>query len=137
MNWRVMPLMLACFLSSCTALPTERQLVGTWTAPEKWTRDNASGVMISHSKQMRDFRLAANHTFTWSRHGRRPTEFGHWDLSGRYLITWYNHTARGRDAGFRFRDKITKVTPEELVYIQSEDSGPDAAGVDVHLTRRW
>ena len=76
--------------------------------------------MITHSKQTVDLKLAADHTFAWSLDGRQRTDFGHWQLAGRYLVSRFSNAARGRKAGFPFRDKIIKVTPQELVYIQSK-----------------
>ena len=47
-------------LAACNTLPTERQLIGTWTAPKSSTESD--GVTL-HSKQMVDLTLRADHTF--------------------------------------------------------------------------
>jgi hypothetical protein len=86
MNRLVASLAFSFLLTACNALPTERQLIGTWTTPESFTQ-NEFGVTQSHSKQMVDLTLTPDHRFTWSLHGGRPTDFGRWQLHGRYLIS--------------------------------------------------
>ncbi len=131
MNSLVAPLALSFLLTACAALPTERQLVGTWTIPES-TRLNEFGIAKSHSKQMMDLTLAPDHRFTWSRHGGRRTDFGRWQLQGRYLISEFSNPGKRRKVGYPYRDRIIKLTRQELVYLQGED----APGENVHLTRR-
>ena len=112
-------------------MPTERQLVGTWTAPESSTE--VKGVEQSHSKQMIDFTFAPGHIFYGGLHGRRPTDFGRWQLDGQYLIFEFTNRAKGHKVAYPYRDKIIKLTSHELVYIQGEDD----PGEKVHLTRRF
>src|ERR1051325_5287147 len=66
-----------CFLSACSTLPAERQLIGMWTRPETETvSHNEFGMTRSYSKQMVDLTLRPDHTFVWSLHGGRRTDFG-------------------------------------------------------------
>jgi hypothetical protein len=134
MNWLITSLAISTLLTACGSLPAEHQLVGTWTRPEtEKTVNDGITIRRSYSKQMVDLTLRPDHTFMWSLHGGRRTDFGHWHLSGRYLISEFSNPGKGRKAGYPYRDKITKLTPNELVYVQSED----APGEEVHLTRRW
>lgn len=133
MNWLVASLAISASLTACSSLPVEHQLVGTWTRPEtEKTVNDGITIRRSYSKQMVDLTLSPDHTFVWSLHGRRRTDFGRWHLSGRYLISEFSNPGRGRKAGYPYRDKVTKLTPNELVYVQGED----APGEEVHLTRR-
>ena len=133
MNWLVASLAVPALLTACSTLPAEHQLVGTWTAPAKETTIN-DGLTItrSYSKQMVDLTLRPDHTFVWSHDGGRPTDLGRWHLSGRYLISEFSNRGMGRKAGYPYRDKIIKLTPKELVYVQGEDT----ADIEVHLSRQ-
>jgi hypothetical protein len=117
-------------LNACSALPTERQLVGTWTAPKSSTE--IKGVEQAHSKQMIDFTFSPDHNFVWGLHEQRPTSAGRWQLRGRFLITEYTTPAKGHKLAYPYRDKIIKLTSQELIYVQGEDD----PGAEVHLTRR-
>ena len=92
--------------------------------------------MISHSKQMMDVAFNSDHTFAWSRHGHRPTDVGHWQLRGRYLIWTFTSPAKGRKPGTSYHDTILKLTDQALIYVQGKDSNAAAVGEEVHLTRR-
>lgn len=99
----------------------DRASVGTWTIPESTTL-NEFGIAQSHSKQMADLTLTPDHRFTWSRHGGRRTDFGRWQLRGRYLISEFSNPGKRRKVGYPYRDRIIKLTPQELVYVQGEDA---------------
>jgi hypothetical protein len=133
MNRFIASLAVPALLTACSILPTEHQLVGTWTRPakEKTVNDGLT-ITRSYSKQMVDLTLRPDHTFVWSLHGGRPTDFGRWHLSGRYLISEFSNRGKSRKTGYPYRDRIIKLTPQELVYVQGED----APGEEVHLTRR-
>jgi hypothetical protein len=118
------------FLTACSTLPTERQLIGTWTAPK--SSIESDGVRLSHSKQMIDLTLTPDHRFVWSVRGQGPTDFGRWQLDGRRLITEYANRGKGHKVAHEYRDKIIKVSPNELIYVQGEDE----TGEEVHLTKR-
>ena len=118
-------------LAGCNTLPTERQLIGTWTAPERITL-NESGIEQSHSKQIVALTLRPDHTFVWTSRGKRRKDFGRWYLSGRYLVSEFNNPGRDRKTHYPYRDKIIKLTSQELIYVQGED----APGETVHLTKR-
>jgi hypothetical protein len=129
---RLAALIAALFsLAACNTLPTDRQLVGTWTAPESSTQ-NQSGITLSTSKQMVDITLAPDHSFFSGLHGRRPKDFGRWHLYGWLLIWDFTNPAKGHRVGHPYRDRIIKISPRELVYLQGEDD----PGLEVHLTRR-
>ena len=132
---RAISLAFAIFLSACSGIPTEKRLIGTWTAPERETR-RADGYLISHSKQMVDVTFKSDHTFRWSLHGHRVTDYGHWQLRDRDLIWIFTNAAPNRKAGYPFHDRILKLTDQELVYIQDKNSSPKAAGLKIYLTRR-
>ena len=102
-------------LSACSGLPTERQLVGTWTSPES-TTENEFGVTQSRSKQMVDATFGADHTYVWRLRGHKPTAIGRWSLSGRYIVTEFTTRGHGRRIPHQYRDKITKLTEHELIF---------------------
>src|SRR5438477_8607136 len=118
MKPRVVLAVVPFLLNACSALPTERQLVATWTAPKSSTEIN--GVEQSHSKQMIDFTFAPDHSFAWGLHGKRPTAAGRWRLHGRSLITEHTTPGKGHKLAYPYRDKIIKLTSQELVYLQGE-----------------
>jgi len=105
------------FLTACSTLPTERQLIGTWTAPK--SSIESDGVTVSHSKQMIDLTLTQDHRFVWSVRGQGPTDFGRWQLDGRWLITEYVNRGKGHKVAHEYRDKIIKVSPNELIYVKA------------------
>lgn len=131
MNWCAPFVAALLFLSACSTIPTERKLVGTWTAPESstWLGD----LEQSRSKQMIDITFMPDHRFVGGLHGQHPKDFGRWRLSGRYLILEFTNRAKGHKVAYPYRDTIIKLTSQELVYVQGEDD----AGAEVHLTRRW
>ena len=118
------------FLTACSTLPTEHQLIGTWTAPETFTEQ--SGVTTSRSKQMVDLTLRPDHTFVWSLRGHHQAGSGHWSLRQRWLTFVFDSHEKGHKVGHPYRDKIIKLSAEELIYIQGEED----PGEEVHLTRR-
>ena len=122
--------MVVFFLTACNTLPTERQLVGTWTAPRSSTE--ADGVTVSQSKQMVDLTVRPDHTFVWSLRGQGPKDFGRWRLDGRWLITEYTNRGKGHKVGHEYRDKIITLSSHDLIYVQGEED----PGEEVHLTRR-
>jgi hypothetical protein len=130
MNWLV-----ACvatlFLVACNTVPTEHELVGTWTMPTRLATD-ASGKMAPDTQQMVDLTLAPDHTFIWSPRGQAPTAYGYWHLDGRTLITEFTSHGKGYKIANPYRDRIVKVSSKEVIYVQ----GKEDAGVEVHLTRR-
>jgi hypothetical protein len=121
-------------LIACSTLPTERQLVGTWTAPVKDTTITSEyGVQRSHSKEMVDLTLTADHRLVfWVRGKRSPDSVGHWQLDGQWLVSEFTRPKEGHKIRHSYRDRIVKVTSQELVYVQSADD----PGVEVHLTKR-
>jgi hypothetical protein len=134
MNRLVAPLAIPLFLTACSTLPTERQLVGTWTAPRTETIiTRHSGVERSYSKQMVDLTLTSDHKLMfWVRGKRSPDSVGHWHLDGRWLVSEFSRPNEGHKIRHSYRDKIIKLTPQELVYVQSADDPK----VEVHLTKR-
>jgi hypothetical protein len=130
MNELVAAIVTLLSVTACSTVPTEHQLIGTWMAPEIWTEER--GVTTSHSKQMVDLTLRADHTFLWSLRGRHEAGTGHWSLRGRWLTFVFTSREEGHKVGHPYRDKIIKLSAEELVYIQGEED-PD---VEVHLTKR-
>ena len=62
---------------------------------------------------MVDLTLTPDHRFTWSRHGGRRTDFGRWQLRGRYLISEFSNPGKRRKVGYPYRDRIIKPTPQE------------------------
>ena len=81
---------------------------------------------------MVDLTLTQDHRFVWSVRGQGPTDFGRWQLDGRWLITEYANRGKGHKVAHEYRDKIIKVSPNELIYVQGEDD----TGEEVHLTKR-
>jgi hypothetical protein len=134
MNRLVAPLAVPLLLIACSTLPTERQLVGIWTAPRTETIiTRHSGVEHSSSKQMVDLTLTSDHQLMfWVRGERSPDSVGHWHLDGRWLVSEFTRPNEGNKIRHSYRDKIIKLTPQELVYVQSADD----PGVEVHLTKR-
>ena len=75
MNRLVASLAVPALLTACSTLPTERQLVGTWTMPATQTSvDDGVTIKRSHSKQMVDLTLTADHRFIWTPRGELPTQ---------------------------------------------------------------
>ena len=130
MNWFAVLVTALFLLAACNTLPTEFQLVGTWTAPKSSTE--SGGVTLSHSKQMVDLTLRPDHMFVWSLRGQGPMDFGRWRLHGRWLITEYTNRGKGHRVGHECRDKIIELSSHDLIYVQGEDD----SGEEVHLTRR-
>ena len=106
-------------LSACNTLPTERQLIGTWTSPETLYQ-NEFGITQSHSKQMVEATFSADHRYVWAPRGHRPTAIGRWHLSGRWLFTEFAAHEKGRQVSHAYRDKIVKISPEKLVFPEGE-----------------
>jgi hypothetical protein len=88
--------------------------------------------MAPQTQQMVDLTLAPDHTFIWSLRGQRPTEYGRWHLDGRTLVSEFTSRGKGYKIANPYRDRIVKVSSQELIYVQ----GKDDAGVEAHLTRR-
>jgi hypothetical protein len=134
MNWHAASVTAPFLLTACCTLPTERQLVGTWTAPVKETTiTNGSGLQHSYSKEMVDLTLTSDHRLVfWARGQRSPDSVGHWRLDGQRLISEFTRRNEGHKIWHSYRDKIIKLTPHELVYVQSADD----PGVEIHLTKR-
>lgn len=135
---RPAPLLAIVFLlAACSTLPTERQLVGTWSDHLKETFIRGeSGVEHSYSKRMVDLSLTADHRLVfWLRGERTPDSIGRWRLDGQSL--WIEFTRRNEHHRIThsYRNKITKISPYELLYVQSSDD-PAEDGIKVHLTRR-
>ena len=124
-------------LTGCSALPTERQLIGTWTGPEEETKiTSESGVEHSHSKQMIDLTLRPDHRLVFYVRGeRRADSIGHWRLDGRWLLIEFTRRKEAHKIRHSVRGRIITATPHELFYVQ-EGGGPGVDGVEVHLTRR-
>jgi hypothetical protein len=125
-------------LSGCSALPTESQLVGTWTDHERETKiTSESGVERSYSKQMVDLTFRPDHTYDfWVRGERRADSIGHWHLDGRFIFLEFTRRKEAHKVKRSVRGRIIRLTAREFVYVQ-EDRDPAFNGVEVHLTRRW
>jgi hypothetical protein len=133
MNRLVASLAVPVLLTACSTLPAEHQLVGTWTMPATQTSvDNGVTIKRSHSKEMVDLTLTADHRFIWTPRGRAPDATGRWHLDGHSLVWEFTSRRKGHKVTHPYRDRIIRLTPTELVYIQGEDT----ADTDVHLTRR-
>src|SRR5215470_10941903 len=100
-------------LTASNSLPTERQLVGTWTAPRSSTETD--GIMVSQSKQMVYLTLRPDQTFVWSIHKQAPQDFGRWRLDGRWLITECTNRGKGHKIGHEYRDKIITLSSHDLI----------------------
>src|SRR5215211_4833255 len=112
MNWPIALLGVALLLSACSTLPTESQLVGTWTAPLKETTITSEyGVHQSYSKEVVDLTLASDHRLAfWVRGERSPDSLGHWHLDGRWLVTEFTRPKEGHRIRHSYRDRIIKLT---------------------------
>jgi hypothetical protein len=135
---RLAPLLAIVFLLvACSTLPTERQLVGTWTDHLKETFIRSeSGVEHSYSKQMVDLHLTSDHRLVfWVRGERTPDSIGHWRLDGGWLCIEFTRRNEHHRINHSYRLKITRLSPHELLYVQSSHD-PAEDGIKVHLTRR-
>jgi hypothetical protein len=134
MNWHAASVAAPFLLTACCTLPTERQLVGTWTAPVKETTITSEyGVQHSYSKSVVDLTLASDHRLVfWVRGERSPDSVGHWRLDRGWLVSEFTRRKEGHKIRHSYRDKIIKTTSQELGYMQSADD----PGVEIHLTKR-
>ena len=134
MNRFVSSVAVPSLLTACSTFPTERQLVGTWTAPvSETTTTSEFGGRHSHSKQLVDLTLTSDHRLVfWIRGERIPDSVGHWHLDGRWLCSEFTRRNEAYKVTHSYRDRIIKLTPHELVYRQSADD----PGVEIHLTKR-
>jgi hypothetical protein len=109
---------------SCSALPTEQQLIGKWRMPVD-TYYNERGKVVGYSKQMAENTLNADHTYTSTHQGVRRVITGHWRLSGRWLIYEFATRDKGRTVVERHRDKILKLSERTLV-LSAPKEGEDS-----------
>src|ERR1051325_4302566 len=138
MNWLTPCLAATFLLDGCSVLPTERQLIGTWTDHERETKiTSESGVERSYSKQMVDLTFRPDHTLVfWVRGERHAGSIGRWHLDGRFIFIEFTRRKEAHKVKYSVRGKIIRSTPHETFYVQ-EDRDPAVNGVEVHLTRRW
>jgi hypothetical protein len=82
---------------------------------------------------MVDLTLTPDHRLVfWIRGERTPDSVGHWHLDGRWLCSEFTRRNEAHKVTHSYRDRIIKLTPHELVYMQSADD----PGVEIHLTKR-
>ena len=111
----------AAALVSCSALPTEQRLIGTWRMPVDQTKDEF-GVIHRKSK-IAENTLKPDHTYTSGDVGGRHAVTGKWHLSGRWLTYEFPDRSRGRLVVERRRVRIVKLSQQELIV--TDDHGRD------------
>ena len=105
-------------LAACSALPTERQLIGTWRMPVDQFEDQFG---ITHRKPtMAENTLKPDHTYTSSHLGHHGMITGHWRLSGRWLSYEFPSRRYRRSVVERYRAKILKLSDRELIVSDTE-----------------
>ena len=106
-------------LVSCSTLPSEQRLIGTWRMPVDEIEDEF-GVTHRQSK-IAENTLRADHTYIARDVLRQHDVPGRWQLSGRSLTYEFTDRSRGRRIVQRSRVKIVKLSDRKLVV--SDDEG--------------
>jgi hypothetical protein len=112
---------IAAALVSCSALPTEQQLIGTWRMPVDQQEDEF-GVIHRKSK-MAENTLRPDHTYTSGDAAHRHAVRGKWHLSGRWLSYEFPDRSSGRLVVEHYRVRIVKLSEQELIV--TDDHGRD------------
>jgi hypothetical protein len=104
----------AAALVSCSALPTEQRLIGTWRMPVDQIEDEFG--LIHRKSKMAENTLKPDHTYTSGDAAHRhAVTTGKWHLSGRWLTYEFPDRSSGRLVIERSRVRVVKLSERELI----------------------
>jgi hypothetical protein len=114
-------------VASCSRSPsTEERLIGTWEAPASTTLYDArtpNAPFPITSKEMVQIIFTPDHKEVWRYGGDRDDVVAKWHLEGDDLVFVLETQSEAGPPGTTKREKIKKITSEELVFTDGTTDG--------------
>ena len=114
-------------LGPCSRTPSmEERLIGTWETPKStiiYDRNTPDATFPITSKEFVEISFTADHKEVWRSRGGPVETMARWHLEGDDLVFTLETQSESGPPGTTKREKIKKITAEELVFIDGTTEG--------------